>query len=80
MEKGVEYPPFLFTTGENDNRVDPLHSRKMTALLQSVNKKNEILLFTEKEAGHGSGKPVRKMVEGQALILTFFAKKLGLKV
>ncbi|MEK7538991.1 MAG: prolyl oligopeptidase family serine peptidase [Patescibacteria group bacterium] len=80
VKAGVEYPNFLFTTGENDNRVDPLHSRKMTALLQSVNKKNEILLFTEKDAGHGSGKPVKKMVESQALLLTFFAKKLGLKV
>ena len=73
-----EYPAFLFTTAEKDSRVDPLHSRKMTAILQAVNKKNDILLYTEKEAGHGSGKPVKKMVESQALILSFFAEKISL--
>lgn len=76
--EGLEYPAFLFTTGEKDSRVDPLHSRKMTALLQAVNKKNDVLLFTEKEAGHGSGKPIRKVVESQALTLSFFAEKLQL--
>ncbi|MBI5151722.1 MAG: S9 family peptidase [Candidatus Pacebacteria bacterium] len=75
-----EYPAFLFTTAEKDSRVDPLHSRKMTAMLQSVNKENDVLLFTEKEAGHGSGKPIKKIVEPQALILTFFANKLGLQI
>lgn len=74
----TEYPDFLFTTGEKDSRVDPLHSRKMTAILQATNKKNDILLFTEKEAGHGSGKPVKKVVENQAMVLSFFAKKLKL--
>lgn len=80
IREGTEYPSCLFTTAEKDSRVDPLHSRKMAALLQSVNKKNDILLFTEKEAGHGSGKPIKKMVESQALTLTFFAEKLGLHI
>lgn len=80
VKDGTEYPTFLFTTAEKDSRVDPLHSRKVTALLQSVSKKNEILLFTEKEAGHGSGKPIKKIVESQALTLAFFAKNLGLHI
>ena len=79
-KKGIEYPSFLFTTGEKDSRVNPLHSRKMAALLQSINKENDVLIFTEKEAGHGSGKPVYKVVELQAYILSFFAKRLGLKI
>lgn len=78
VKDGEEYPAFLFTTAEKDSRVDPLHSRKMTAMLQSVNRKNDILLFTEKEAGHGSGKPIKKVVESQALLLAFFAEKLKL--
>lgn len=77
---GVEYPNILFTTADKDTRVDSLHARKMTALLQSVNKKNKTLLFTEIEAGHGAGKPISKTVELQSLILTFFAQELGLKV
>lgn len=80
VKDGIEYPLFLFTTANKDTRVDPLHSRKMTALLQSVNKKNPVLIFTEMEAGHGPGKPIKKIVESQALILTFFAQNLGLKI
>lgn len=80
VKDGIEYPLFLFTTANKDTRVDPLHSRKMTALLQSVNKKNPVLIFTEMEAGHGPGKPIKKIVESQALILTFFTQNLGLKI
>ena len=80
VKEGVEYPNFLFTTGIKDSRVDPLHARKMGAMLQSVNKENQVFIFTEMEAGHGSGKPISKIVENQALILSFFAKYLGLKI
>lgn len=80
VQSGVEYPNILFTTADKDTRVDPLHARKMTALLQSVNKQNKVLLFTEIEAGHGAGKPISKTVELQSLVLTFFAQELGLKV
>lgn len=80
VKEGVEYPATLFTTGMKDTRVDPLHARKMAALLQSVNKINPIFIFTEMEAGHGPGKPIRKIVESFAIQLTFFAEKLGLKI
>ncbi len=78
VHDGVRYPDFLFTTGEKDSRVDPLHARKMTALLQEKSS-GATYLFTEMDAGHGAGKPVSKAVESQALVLTFFAKTLGLK-
>lgn len=80
VKSNVEYPSTLFTTAVNDTRVDPMHARKMTASLQEVNKKNDILLFTETDAGHGAGKPISKIVEDKAMELAFFAKKLGLKV
>jgi prolyl oligopeptidase len=79
-QKGIEYPNFLFTTAEKDSRVNPLHSRKMAAMFQCINKKNNVFVFTEKEAGHGSGRPIYKIVELRAFILTFFAKYLELKV
>ena len=80
IRKGVKYPNFLFTTAEKDVRVDPLHARKMAAILQSVENQNDILIFSDKEAGHGPGTPVRKIIKSQALILNFFIKKLGLKI
>lgn len=80
VKEGTEYPAYLFVTGENDARVNPLHSRKMTAMLQWAGKDNEVFLFTEKDAGHHAGKPTAKIVEGGARVLSFFAKELGLKV
>jgi prolyl oligopeptidase len=80
VREGIEYPNFLFTTANKDTRVDPLHARKMTARLQEVNKKNEVLLYTEMDAGHGAGKPIVKIVESQALVISFFAGQLDLKI
>jgi prolyl oligopeptidase len=36
VEAGIAYPSVLFLTGANDPRVDPMHSRKMTARLQAA--------------------------------------------
>jgi prolyl oligopeptidase len=80
VKEGVKYPDFLFTTANKDTRVDPLHARKMAARLQESNKENNILMLTEMEAGHGPGKPIVKIVENQALVLSFFAMKLKLKI
>ncbi len=78
VKEGFRYPDFFFTTAEKDTRVDPLHSRKMAALLQSANPSNNVLIFTETEAGHGAGKPIAKQVENKGLVLSFFATRLGL--
>ncbi len=78
IRQGIEYPNFLFTTAEKDTRVEPFHARKMAASLQAVNIKNDIFLFTEMDAGHGSGKPISKIVEMQAYVLAFFDRYLNL--
>lgn len=80
LKIGQDYPNFLFTTASNDSRVAPFHAYKMAAALQAMNKGQLSLVWTELEAGHGSGKPIAKIVEGQALILSFFAKYLKLKL
>ncbi|MDO8183882.1 MAG: prolyl oligopeptidase family serine peptidase [bacterium] len=80
VKEGVEYPAFLFTTADKDTRVDPLHARKMAALLQSKNKINPVLILTEFDAGHGPGKPISKIVESQSIILSFFSEQLGLDI
>ncbi len=79
VKKGVGYPKFLFTTAESDTRVEPFHAWKMAARLQEVGNK-ESFVFTEKDAGHGAGKPVAKLVEVQAMILSFFATELNLEI
>jgi prolyl oligopeptidase len=79
---GTRYPAVLFTTAEGDSRVDPGHARKMTALLQWL-QRDEIgavtLLRVDRDAGHGIGKPLDKQVDDAADQLAFFAWRLGLR-
>ena len=35
VKPGRKYPAIMFFTGDSDTRVDPLHARKMTALMQA---------------------------------------------
>ena len=80
--EGTRYPAVLMTTAEGDTRVDPLHARKMAALLQHAGADQEerpILLHQEGRAGHGVGKPVSKRADEYADSLTFFAWQLGVE-
>ena len=82
MRPGTRYPPVLFTTAEGDSRVDPGHARKMTALLQWVQRDDPdavTLLRVDRDAGHGVGKPLDLLVDDQADLLGFFAWRLGLR-
>jgi prolyl oligopeptidase len=80
VRAGVKYPPVLFTTGDSDTRVAPLHARKMAALLQSVaDTKTPILLHYDTRAGHSGGQPIAKDVEDQARILGFLMKEIEFK-
>ena len=78
VREGTAYPATLLMTGENDTRVAPLHALKMAAALQWANSAGETLLYVERDAGHGAGKPIKKILEAQALTLGFFARHLGL--
>lgn len=51
---GTQYPAILFMTGDNDPRVDPMQSRKMTAALQASGSKQPVLLRTSGNSGHGA--------------------------
>src|SRR5918995_5528756 len=80
VHEGTRYPAILITTGEQDSRVDPLHARKMTALLQSVGGKEgerPVLLRAEANAGHGQGKPLHKRVAEAADQWGFIGWQLG---
>jgi prolyl oligopeptidase len=78
---GEHYPAVLFTTAESDTRVDPLHARKMAALLQNTSRSADlrpVFLYQEARAGHGVGKPLGKQADEAADALTFLAWQLGL--
>jgi prolyl oligopeptidase len=80
VREGVRYPAVLFTTAEGDSRVDPMHARKMAALMQAVTRDDPdayVLLRVERDAGHGVGKPLDKQVEDLADQYSFFTSRLG---
>jgi prolyl oligopeptidase len=80
---GTCYPATLFSTAEGDSRVDPLHARKMAALVQAASScqhDRPILMYQEDRAGHGVGKPVAKRADELADGLSFLAWQLDLEV
>jgi len=82
VRAGVRYPPVLFTTAEGDSRVDPMHARKMAALLQAQSEDPEsvVLLRVDRDAGHGIGKPLDKQVDDFADQYAFIAWRTGLRL
>ena len=82
VRAGVRYPPVLFTTAEGDSRVDPMHARKMAALMQAQSEDPNalVLLRVDRDAGHGIGKPLDKQVEDFADQYGFLASQTGLLV
>ncbi len=84
VKPGVEYPAILFMTGDTDTRVDPMHAKKMAALLQAeakngASQQKPILLRIETKAGHGQGKPVTKQIEESTDMYSFLFWQLGVK-
>jgi prolyl oligopeptidase len=81
VKDGTVYPAILFTTGENDHRVDPMQSRKMTARMQAASSSNQpILLRTSSNAGHGLiGAALEEQIDQEADILSFLFDQLGIK-
>jgi prolyl oligopeptidase len=84
VKAGTEYPAILFTTADSDSRVDPMHAKKMTALMQASaanggSRVRPILLRIETKAGHGPGTPVGKQVEENTDAYSFLFWQLGVK-
>lgn len=73
------YPATLVTTADSDDRVVPLHSYKYVATLQEAQEgEAPILLRIEKDAGHGLGKPIVKIIEEHTDMYTFLYNCLKL--
>jgi len=84
VKPGQEYPAILFMTGDTDTRVDPMHAKKMAALMQAdakngSSRERPILLRIDIKAGHGQGKPVAKQIEESTDMYSFLFWQLGVK-
>ncbi len=81
VEQGTDYPATLFLTGANDPRVEPWHSRKMTAELQWANAADTpILLRTSQTSGHGIGTALSEEIDEYTDVYAFLFAELGVQL
>jgi prolyl oligopeptidase len=74
------YPAVLFLTGANDPRVNPMHSRKMTARLQAATSSGQpVLLRTSANSGHINAS-LHERIEFTADVYAFLLHELGVPV
>ncbi|MCU1278224.1 MAG: prolyl endopeptidase [bacterium] len=84
VKQGTKYPALLMMSADSDDRVDPMHARKMTAALQwaqggTPKDGRPILLRIEKHSGHGGADMVKQAVESSADAYAFLMYELGMK-
>ena len=73
----ARYPAVLFDSADHDDRVDPLHARKLAALIQHAQAaESPVLLRIERNAGHGGADMVKSQVERVADQLAFLESQL----
>ena len=74
----ADYPAVMFFTGDSDTRVDPLHARKMTALLQTASTSGRpVLLHYSLAGGHSAGVSVEQQIQDDADQLAFLWTETG---
>jgi prolyl oligopeptidase len=76
---GTPYPAILVTTADHDDRVVPAHSFKYAATLQAADTGSAPkLIRIETKAGHGSGKPISKVLDEYTDMYAFIMYNLGM--
>jgi prolyl oligopeptidase len=81
VRDGTSYPAVLMTTGDNDGRVNPAHSRKMVARLQAANPDGSpILLRTSTASGHGIGSSLNEVIDERTDTFCFLFDQLSVEI
>jgi prolyl oligopeptidase len=79
VRAGVQYPAVFLATGDNDGRVNPMHSRKFAAALQASGSGAPVYLRTSAKAGHGHGSSLDESIALEADVAAFLFDQLGLR-
>ena len=81
VREGTLYPAVMLISGDADTRCNPMHSRKMTARLQSASRsKHPILLAYKDTWGHMPTQPLSERIEALTDRLAFLCRELALNV
>lgn len=75
----IQYPSVLVKSSQYDDRVHPMHSRKIVAALQATDSKNIVLLSTQSDAGHRGSASIQKKIDELTDTYTFLMEVLNLR-
>ena len=76
VKAGVKYPPVFFVTATSDDRVTPVHARKMAAKMEAQG--HDVLFYENTDGGHAAAADHKQAAEMWALSFLYLAQKLGL--
>jgi prolyl oligopeptidase len=76
VKAGGKYPPVFFVTATSDDRVTPVHARKMAAKMMAQG--HQVLFYENTDGGHAAAADHRQAAEMWALSFVYLAEKLGL--
>ncbi len=71
------YPPVFFVTATSDDRVTPVHARKMAAKMEAQG--HDVMFFENTDGGHSASAKHKQAAEMWALSFIYLKQKLGLK-
>ncbi len=77
VRRGAKYPPILLITATSDDRVTPIHARKMAAKMEELG--DNVLFFENTEGGHAAAADHAHEAEMNALAFVFLRQKLMLQ-
>ncbi len=71
-----KYPPVFFVTATSDDRVTPVHARKMAARMEEQG--HNVLFYENTDGGHAAAANHKQAAEMWALSFVYLARELGL--
>jgi prolyl oligopeptidase len=74
VSKDRKYPPVLFVTATSDDRVTPVHARKMAARMEAQG--HDVLFYENTDGGHAAAADHRQAAEMWALSFVYLKQKL----
>jgi prolyl oligopeptidase len=76
VRSGTKYPPVFFVTATSDDRVTPVHARKMAARMEEQG--HEVLYYENTDGGHAAAADHKQAAEMWALSFVYLKRVLGL--
>ncbi|MGO9804565.1 MAG: prolyl oligopeptidase family serine peptidase [Steroidobacteraceae bacterium] len=74
VTQGKRYPPVLFVTATSDDRVTPVHARKMAARMEAQG--HSVLFYENTDGGHAAAADHRQAAEMWALSFVYLKQQL----